>query len=152
MGYQPLNRKTLPQFRERLDRITCDTGRKWGTMTPAPMLAHLTRCLEISLGEIPSEDKSNIFTRTVMKWIFFDSPLPWPKGKIKAPPGFVPDTCDGFDIERVKLEAVLERFVSALENDPNRKIISAFFGPTPLSYHAKVNGRHMEHHLQQFGV
>jgi len=120
-------------------------------MDPAAVFAHLTRALMMSLGKLEMPDQSNIFTRTVVKWIAFETPLPWMRG-LKAPASFFEADPAGLEMERVRLKAAMAEFVKELEEKPTRVVNSPIFGPMTLSYWAKVNGRHLEHHLQQYGV
>lgn len=147
-----LNEETLEHFSSRLVKIESASQRRWGKLEPNELMAHLTRSIDISLGRVPQEDKSNVLTRGVGRWLIFDSPLPWPKGKIKAPGIFFPENHGDLEKEKAAAIDAMHRFVAALKSDPNERHRSMYFGDLPLSYWSKINGRHTEHHLQQFGV
>jgi len=146
-----LNHAALPALQARVRALKPDSARLWGTMTVERMLSHMTRSIAISLGEVKVVDKSNFFTRTVARRLIFHV-LPWPKGKIKASPAFLPEECGTFAGEREALLAAMERFAAAAEAEPGRMQVSDFFGPLPLSYWSRMNGMHLDHHLRQFGV
>ncbi len=149
MGFK-LNRESQPQVVSRIEHLAPDSERHWGKLTPIEMLAHLTMFFEIALGEIEVEDQSTFFSRTIMPHIILL--MPWPKGKIKVPDTFIPEPEGDFEAERAKVLAAMERFIEATEREPNRRVQNPFLGLRPLKFHRGLYGKHMDHHLQQFGV
>lgn len=147
-----LRPETLPQLRERLDELEPDTRPLWGKRDPASMLAHLTRNVEVALGEVAVKDLSNLFSRTGLRWYVFYSGIPWPKGKIQAPAVLSPPPEGEVDAERERLIAAMERFVAALAEDPKRRAVHPFFGPVSLKGWRRMLGIHIDYHLVQFGV
>lgn len=147
-----LSAGSLPRFRERLLAVTPDARPGWGRMTPAPLMAHLRRTVELSLGEIEAEDVSNVLTRTLVKWIAFRTPLPWPRGKIRATPVFLPAPEGDLDAERDRLLAAIDRFLVAAAATPSARRLHPLFGSLRLSFWRRVHGRHFDHHLRQFAV
>lgn len=147
-----LTRESLPRYRERIARITADTPRQWGTMDARRMMAHLTRSIELSLGEQKAPDNSTLLSRTLLRWLFFHVLTNWPKGKIKAPEYFSPEPEGDFAAEQARLLEALERFVAAAEAQPQRREVSELLGPTTLATWRRVHGVHMDHHLRQFGA
>ena len=141
----------MSQFAERIGAIGPDAQRRWGTMTAGSMLAHLNRVFEISLGEFEIADRSIPVVRTVLRWLLFHV-LPWPKGKAKAPVSTLPESTGDFASERQKVLAALQRFVEAAETDPQRIGINPIVGAQTLSYWRRIHGKHIDHHLRQFGV
>ncbi len=151
MPHPVLDSTTIATFEARARRIAGNAQRQWGTMTAPAMFAHLTRAIELSLGEVEVPDRSNWLTRSLLRWLVFDSPIPWMRG-MKAPAVFFPDTGDDLDRERERFIEALRRFVAAAKASPTRKVASEFFGPMTLAYWGKVNGRHIDHHMRQFGA
>jgi hypothetical protein len=49
-------------------------------MEPSAMFRHLRRAIELSLGEVTVEDKSNFITRSLVRWIAFEAACPGPRG------------------------------------------------------------------------
>lgn len=147
----PLSRENASRFVECLERIQSSSQRQWGTMEPSAMFRHLRRAIELSLGEVPVLDRSNFLTRSVLRWISFESSMQWPKS-MKAPAVFFPDKHSTMDEERGLLRQAIARFTAAAEEAPQRMVASELFGPLPLSYWTRVHGRHFEHHLKQYGV
>lgn len=151
MGFAHLTRPNLEIFRRRVAAVEAHSVRHWGTLEPAQMLAHLRGAVEISLGDVAVKDGSNIFGRTIGCALVFRV-LPWPKGKIKAPEVFFPQADADIAVERQRLEAVVERFVTDAEREPGRIGVHPVFGPLTLRYWQRAHGKHFAHHFEQFGV
>lgn len=151
MPVRKLDRANLSGFLERLCAIRADTQPRWGRLTPAALMAHLRYSVEVSLGERDARDESNWFTRTVGRVVFFHWFTRWPRGVLKAKPGWTPLPRDDFETERHALVAAVERFVAAAEREPDRVTISPLLGPLTLAYWRRIHGVHFAHHLRQFG-
>ncbi len=150
--YPPLNSSTLPEWKTRIGRISASSERRFGTLTAAGMLRHLRRTLEPVTGEYTVEgDMTNFFTRTVLFRTMFLA-MPWPKGKVKAPDWLTPPAEGDVDSERQKLFATMEKFVAMLKADPTATSKNPLLGPVPLEYLSRLQGKHLDHHCQQFGV
>lgn len=145
-----ITRESLVTFKARFDKLTDETPRQWGQMNPSEMIRHLRRITEISLAEVPVEDGSTWFKRTIFCWLVFHV-LPWPKGKIKVTPVFLPQPEGAVDHERSKLYATLDRFVDAVEKSPARRTTHPMFGPRTMENWRLIHGKHFDHHLRQFG-
>lgn len=151
MTIVPLTRANAKHFADRLLAVRPDSPRLWGTMEPAQMMAHLRRSIEISLAEVSVGDRSNWFSRSALaKWLVF-GPIPYPRTSVKAPAYFFPTDGGPLNAERERTLVGIERFLKALEATPERTGPSELFGPMPLSYWAKIHGKHFDHHLKQFG-
>lgn len=148
-----LDARSAPLYRRRLESITAESKPRFGSLKPDEMMAHLRRTFEMSLGEFdPPTIPMNPLMRFFVRWAFFDGPMPFPKGKVKAPESFTPVPEHDLETEREQLLTYMDRFIEAAEKEPNRKTKNAIFGPMPLSWWAKIGAKHMDHHLQQFGV
>ena len=145
-----LNTRTEPDYADRLRTLSADTPPQWGRMSATQMVAHLRRTVAISLGEHAVPDHSNVFTRTVARWIAFHLMGRWPRGVIKAPPEYTAEPAGDFEDERRALFEAIQRFTVAAEREPDRTGLSPLFGPMPLRYWQRVHGMHFEHHLRQF--
>ena len=65
----------------RLHRLTPETSRLWGSMTPHEMLCHLADSFRGVMGERPvSMAPAGPAKRRVMRFVALHVPLPWPKG------------------------------------------------------------------------
>lgn len=135
----------------RINAVKEDTPQKWGKMDAARMLAHLLHSLRVSLGEASTEYHGNFFKKYVMRFLAFHSPMPWPKAKIPTAPGYQVAPEGTFDQQKRDLISAVERFLEVSESDPKRKVLHPNFGMRTLRYWQRLNGRHFEHHLTQFG-
>jgi hypothetical protein len=146
-----LDRKSLPEFQRRLEKISPQSARKWGGLSPLGMLAHLRQSLVISLGDIPIKDHSNFFFRIVVKRLVLYL-LPMPKGRIKTDAVFMPAPEGDAAAERARVVADMERFVTAAEREPQALRLHPAFGLLTLREWQCLHGKHMDHHLNQFGA
>ena len=60
------------EYRHRIESVTLQSSRQWGTMTVDQMLHHLNLVCGGSLGFYDLPDESNLATRTIGKWITVD--------------------------------------------------------------------------------
>lgn len=119
-------------------------------MNALQTLNHLRQLLEVSLRTRTMPDFSNWFTRTpVARWLVLN--LPWPKGKIKAPISMIDEHLESFETERAQLLGAMQAFVEAHTANPAQIVRSPFLGSIQLAAWAKLQGKHLDHHLRQFG-
>jgi hypothetical protein len=139
---------------DRLSRLTPDCRRQWGRMTPHQMVCHLNDSFKSVIGERQlSGDKSNLLTRTVVRWLALYAPLKWPHGvptmaENDQERGGTPP--DEFQRDLAALTFMIDRLTRA-ERDFQ-------WGRHPLF--AEMSERdwmrwgylHVDHHLRQFGL
>jgi hypothetical protein len=155
MALPLLTTENLEYFQEKLNALSADTPRQWGELEATRMVHHLRFVAELSLGEAKSDEIRDIswpVARTLMRWAFFHVITTWPKGKLKAPAYFTPESDDSFEDERQALLALLERFVDELETTPETRNLSPLFGRLTLTQWSRVHGVHFNHHFRQFGL
>lgn len=136
---------------DRLTKIRPDAVPRWGSMSTAQMVCHLSDSFRASLGEkfvSPAEGgpKSRFF-----KWAALWVPLPWPHG-IKTRPemdqrgGGTPPTELVSDLEAFRV--LFDRFCAFdCEFAPH-----ATFGQMSRAERMRHAYLHVDHHLRQFGV
>jgi hypothetical protein len=152
MAIPELTRANLSYFVQRLNAIESEQQRHWGRLSPAALMCHLRYSVESSLEGGPQvQDRSIPVVRTLLKSLFFEWFTRWPKG-IKAPDELTPAPQFDLNEERRLLIAVLERFVSESERNPDRKAVNVLLGSQPLRYFARIHGVHFHHHFRQYGV
>ncbi|MEX2270108.1 MAG: hypothetical protein WD690_01465 [Vicinamibacterales bacterium] len=135
---------------ERLARLTPDHPRKWGRMEPSQLLPHLASALRTAVGDqqidaITHRRKGgNVFRYLAIHC------LPWPKGRIQAPPGAFSTPSLGWERDREVLVELIERFGTA----PPETLGPAHSMLGPMRPHDwdVLQYRHLDHHLRQFGV
>lgn len=145
-----LDAETRETFLRRIRALPADAKPRFGTLTAGRMLCHLLDGLKIAFGEVNPEPVRSPLRNALGKWFVIWSPIPWPKGKIKAPPAFF-WTPPGPELEadRERLLEYVRRFAKPEEISWGT---SPFLGRLDAREWAALNARHLEHHLSQFGV
>jgi hypothetical protein len=133
---------------ERMCGLTLEHTPKWGKMTCAQMLAHLTDGVRMALGEITVKPKRGPLRLGPVRYavIYW---LPFPKGAPTAPELLVRRAVN-CEAEVGELKAALERMV-AKAGTPRWVEHPAFGRMTERDWGVMVY-RHIDHHLRQFGV
>ena len=138
----------------RLGQLTPNSQRRWGKMTPHQMICHLNDSFKSVIGERTiNGDKSNLLTRTAVRWLALYAPLQWPHGVRTMPEndqqqGGTPP--EDFQRDLKALAAMIERVTSTPRDFQ--------WGRHPLF--AEMSERdwmrwaylHVDHHLRQFGL
>jgi len=138
----------------RLRQVNSNSQRRWGKMTPHQMICHLNDSFKSVIGEREIKgDKSNLLTRTLVRWLALYAPLKWPHG--------VPTMAEN-DQERggtppEDFQRDLDGLVSMIER-VTRTQRDFQWGRHPLF--AEMSERdwlrwgylHIDHHLRQFGI
>ncbi|HMV87843.1 MAG TPA: DUF1569 domain-containing protein [Blastocatellia bacterium] len=146
------NQHDKTEILERLKRMRPDSQRQWGRMTAHQAICHLEDSFKCRTGEKPSSTKDNWFSRSVMKWVALQSPMPWPHG-IQTMPEFDQEIGgtppEEFERDRIKLEMMIEKFChpSATNSKPH-----PIFGQMTEAEWLRWGYLHCDHHLRQFGV
>lgn len=152
MSWVPLEKDTMIDFIRRIEKIELGNAPLWGKMNTAEMFRHVRRMIEISLDEYKIVDKSNVISRLILRPLVFGF-LPWSKGMPNgAPEDYHPKPSGNAEFEKEVLVKAMYRFIDELEVKPDIIRISEGFGPVSLTYWSKMHGKHIDHHLKQFGV
>jgi len=137
---------------DRLRRLTPDSPRQWGRMTPHQAVCHLSDSFRAIMGDKSASSIATPFSRTVIKWIALNVPMKWPPG-VKTMPE-VDQEVGGtkpveFARDRHDLEALMEQFAvkQGRELQPH-----PMFGLMTTEQWQRWGWLHMDHHLRQFGV
>ena len=137
----------------RLERVTPDAVRLWGTLTPGEMLCHLGDAARRILDSAGRKGHARPPRRPVYKLLALYSPLPWPKGRIKTRPEADPrlgGTRPGrFAEDRAAATAGLrELAVAPPELFPPSHFM---FGKMSAADWRRWGYLHTDYHLRQFG-
>lgn len=140
-----------PQYRsnieKRLAALRSDSKPRWGTMSVDQMLWHVNEALALSVGQTTAPPQKMPLPRPIMKFVVLN--LPWPKGAPTAPQLEARQHYD-FEAERTRCSHLLDTFTrKKLEEDWP---LDAFFGKVNGRFKSKLQAKHMDHHLRQFGV
>ncbi len=132
---------------DRINKLSAQTPHVWGKMNVSQMLAHIQLPLSIALGQ------RTIKSGFIMKLIFplFKKQL-WDtkpyKKSLPTHPAFIMADEKSFDTERNKLLDLLQHF----ETSNMATLVHPVFGKMTLEQWGMSNWKHLDHHLQQFGV
>jgi len=133
-------------LRNRIDKLTADSPRQWGTMNASQMVWHLNASLAIGLGKLRGTPMKPPIPAVLLRPLALY--LPFPKGKAKAIPETVaPDVCD-LNAERARFHQLIEEFslrplhMSWLPHP----ILGALNGPD----WSRLQAKHIDYHLRQF--
>ena len=142
---------TYAELVQRLNKLSAEAPRKWGTMTAAQMLRHCRAQIDFILN--PSEDVKiypTMLRFSPVRWLAI-YPMPWPRNSKTAPELDVnkelQDTTE-FENEKQLLLDSLDKLYHA----PKVQAKHPLFGNMGKKDWGRVVWKHLNHHLRQFGV
>lgn len=140
-----------PQYRSgieaRLGSLHSDTKPHWGKMSVDQMLWHVNQGLALSLGQITSPPQKTPLPRPIMKLLVLK--LPWPKGAPTMPVLEAKQQYD-FEAERTRCQQLLKTFANKPLREEWPK--DPVFGQVTGEFKSRLQAKHLDHHLKQFGV
>ncbi len=142
---------SIDELQCRLARLQPNSARQWGKMSPAQMLAHCTKGLEMATGEIrpPRALTGRIIGRVVKRAALGDD-KPMMRNSPTSKELVIEDDRD-FAVEQARLSRLIGRVAAAgpagCTSHPH-----AFFGPLTPGEWGILMYKHLDHHLRQFGV
>lgn len=145
------NLQDRSELLSRLAEVRADSQPRFGTMSAHQMICHLSDSFRSSLGEKYISPSTNLFKRTIYKWIALWAPMRWPVG-VKTRPemdqqvGGTPPV--KFDSDLEKLRILFDRFCSCDGSFAPHAMLGKM-SRTERMRHAYL---HIDHHLRQFGV
>jgi hypothetical protein len=142
--------ETHDELLERLGKLKPDSERQWGKMSPAQMMEHSARALEMAAGKEPRQQR---LLGKAIGWIFrsgFLSEKPIPRNAPTGPT-FVIQNDPDFEATRKRLTDLIAEFhgLGEVGTDGN---IHGFFGPLSGKQWGETQYKHLDHHLRQFGL
>ncbi len=136
---------------KRINSLTANAPRKWGTMSAAQMLRHCRSQIDFILS--PSDDVKiypTMMRFAPVRWLALYG-IPWPKNSKTAPEMDVnkklTDTTDFENEKHLMLEAL-----GKLYHAEHVEAIHPLFGKMGKENWGRVVWKHLDHHLRQFGV
>ena len=134
----------------RIDRLTAQSQRQWGKMDVAQMLAHCAAAMEMACGDHNPKQMfiGRLIGGRLKHHLTNDVPM-----KRNAPTGGTLKIQEPRDIERerARLKELVRRFSQGGEAKCTRHP-HMFFGRLEPQEWAMGMYKHIDHHLQQFGV
>lgn len=135
----------------RLARLTPESSPLWGTMSAPAMLAHLNVAYEMVYDG--THPRPNAIVRFLLRLAAkrgVVGPKPYRRGTPTAPQFVIRGPRD-FEAERGRLAGYLRR-VQAEGRTAFHGRESLSFGPLTADEWCVLFGKHLDHHLRQFGV
>ncbi len=144
------DKDTCDETLERLRRLTSETERQWGKMSPSQMMEHTARALEMATGDVPMQQA---FIGKAIGWIFkskFLGEQPFSQNSPTGPTLIIKDDPD-FEATRERLSGLITRFHGLGDSGVDGNI-HGFFGPLTGKQWGETQWKHVDHHLRQFGL
>jgi hypothetical protein len=141
---------TRDELYERLGKLTSDSQRQWGKMSPSQMMEHVARVTEMASGK---RAVKQLKLGKAISWIFrkgFLSEKPMPKGSPTGPDFLAKDEPD-FESTRQKLRETIAEFHDLGESGTDGNV-HRFFGPLTGKQWGETQYKHVDHHFRQFGI
>jgi Protein of unknown function (DUF1569) len=134
----------------RMNQLTPSNEKLWGKMNVAQMLAHCKEAFKVPLSEKPLKRLliGYIFGGIAKKQLYSDKP--W-KQNLPTAPNFKITNERDFNTEKQELQKLIEQFYT-LGPDKTGKYLHPFFGRLTKEQWGIGMYKHVDHHLQQFGV
>jgi hypothetical protein len=138
---------------DRLSSVTLSSERRWGRMTAGEMICHLADACRMAMGDKPVSGVSSLTQRTVVKWVAFYLPRPWPQGVLVTVPeigaGTGGTTPGAFSADITELARIIDRFTTS---DAVGWPAHPIFGRLSRREWMRWGYLHTDHHLRQFGA
>ena len=132
----------------RLNRLEPTMTPRWGRMTAAQMLAHLTDWMMMAKGELPTLFRNGFLQFAPVKQLAIYW-LPFPKG-VPTAKELISRVPSDWNAERATLCDYMNSF-ETMHPDGAWPVHPAFGTLTPAAW-GVLGYRHTDHHLRQFGV
>lgn len=134
----------------RIRKLRNDTQPLWGTMDVAKMCAHCQVALRVAMGETRLKRGliGVLFGRLALKSLMKPAPF---KKNMPTAPEFRIASARAFETERDELVRLVEAFAA---KGPGGLIPGPhpFFGEMTTEQWDTLQWKHLDHHLNQFGV
>ncbi|MEO6583456.1 MAG: DUF1569 domain-containing protein [Ferruginibacter sp.] len=135
---------------KRINDLTPESKSRWGKMNVGQVLAHCKAAFMVPLSEkrLPRLFIGRIFGPFIKAKLYNESP--WKKSLPTAPSLKIIDERD-FNIEKNELLELVDKFYAAGPTGISKYPHPVFGKFTPEQW-GKSMYKHLDHHLQQFGV
>lgn len=144
------DKDTYKEITDRINKLTPQTERKWGKMDVAQMMAH---CLEAFKVPVTEKELPRVFIGRLIGWMMKSklyNESPWKKSLPTAPNFIIKDARD-FEVEKKKLLSIIDAFYTKNAVGIGDKV-HPLFGKLTSEQWGKSMYKHLNHHLEQFGV
>jgi len=144
--YEP---SSLQEMLGRIEKITPQNQRQWGSMDVAQMLAHCGNALEMAMGKI---NPPRVLIGRLLGGFFkssYTNEKPFSRDSPTSDEIRVTDNRD-FNNEKARLSNLVKAFAAAGEDGCTRHP-HPFFGNLTAAQWSRGMYKHLDHHLRQFG-
>jgi len=140
---------TAEEIISRLQKIQSSTPAQWGKMNATQMMAHCQTTFDIYFSDKKMKRAlmGRLFGKMAKRKLFSDKP--WPQNLPTAKQFMVAGQRD-LETEKSKLIQLVQRFLN--EGYTITSFTHPFFGKMSSQEWALFAYKHLDHHLQQFGV
>ncbi|QEE30588.1 DinB family protein [Terriglobus albidus] len=141
---------SVMEIKQRIESLEPSSERQWGVMTPAQMLAHCSGWFEQATGlnNPPRSFIGRIVGKMAKKSVLSDAPI---RRNMPTEKSLMMRGDKDFGAEQRRLLGWVDRF-SAGGPAGCTKHPHCFFGPMTPAEWAAMGYKHLDHHLNQFGV
>jgi hypothetical protein len=139
------------EFVNRINQLTPESIALWGKMNSSQMLAHCNVAYEMAYENI--HHKPNAFKRMILKLLVKESVVsekPYPRNNHTAPQFIIKDKRN-FEIEKNRLITYLNKTNELGESNFEGKESLSFGKLSSIEWN-NMFAKHLDHHLNQFGV
>ncbi len=135
------------EIKTRIQALTPESTPAWGKMDVGQMLTHCQFPLKVALSDKPRKRTWNPLPLLFKKSLYSDKP--WRKNLPTAPIAKITDARD-LDEERDRLLSMIDAFYE--KRDQKKWEPHPMFGNFTPEQWGKLEYKHLDHHLVQFGV
>jgi hypothetical protein len=135
-------------IRARVNNLGPDTPRRWGKMSVDQMLWHVNRALRNAIGEIEPPEIHVPIPRGLAKFLTLN--MPWPRN-FDTQPAYRANERYEFATERDLCLRLIDQLTSRSIDSTSWGKSAAFRNMTGRDW-SRLNAKHLDHHLKQFGV
>jgi len=135
------------EIKTRFNALTTKHQPSWGKMNVGQMVTHCQFPLKVALSEKPRKRSWNPLPLLFKKSLYSDKP--WRKNLPTAPAAKITDQRD-LEAEREKLLSMVDAFYA--KRNQQEWQTHPMFGDFTHEQWGKLEYKHLDHHLVQFGV
>ena len=142
------DQEAFQEIQRRVGELKPTDKGQWGRMDVGQMVWHCQVPLKLAIKNKPNDKKGNLLIRLFFKKSLY-SDKPWRKNLPTTPFAKAQEPKD-FTVERYKLLDLIREFYELRER--NSWNPHPLFGKLTHEQWGKLNYKHLDHHLRQFGV
>jgi hypothetical protein len=134
-------------IRRRVESLQLDSPRQWGKMSIDQMLWHVNVSLSEAAGEYTPTGIKVPLPKPIMRFIILHAP--WGRGARTRPDMLVVSEHD-FNTQKERCLALIAKVTGKSLDDAWP--VSASMGNMKGKHWSRLQARHLDHHLRQFGA